>query len=726
MAYPEKPSAPELDTASSHPSRRATAGRSLHLLILLVLVAGVFGRTTGFDFVWDDDVLLVGVDAYERFDLGRMFFGLANQVEYLPIRDVSYAVDYRIWGQNPFGFHLSNLILYFLNVVLVYAFSLQLTARLSSGERSPDGGRIRAVALFTAALFAVHPLHCEAVSFISCRNVLLSGLFFFMTCSFFLTYLEHEGACRRTLYAASLLCCALAILSKATAVVLPGVLVLIAMLDGGRWPRTALTLVPFVAVAVAAVILFRTVAAQTGLIDPDQVIAFGSRSFPVRLAVALQIPFFYLGKLILPAGLSALYDTRFAGELTDPRVALAALGLLVAVAGAIRLRTRFPELLFALGWYLVSLLPVLNLFATGTVVSDRYAYLPSYAFAYLVATSLLRAPAAIPRLAIRFVAVVVIAALAFSAFVRNGVWRSDETLWNDTIRVSPDGRTAYYNLAVERFSRGEYEEAFDLLERLAERTGSDATLRLFRAQYAFDRGDPAATIALLEATPHADEAPFQIPYLLAQAYEASGNIQKAIEQYAAVLQAGGGHAGEESIFVARDRLARLQAKISPRFEAQRRAVQENPGDLNARAALAVGLERAGLYDEALRHYDELSRRGGESWILYYNMGNVYRKLGRYEEAVASYEKSASMNANHADTYNNLGVALKNLQAYDAAIRAFDTAMRIDPELASAPFNLAALYFRRGEREQAARLFDFVVRSFPELKGQADPYLKALR
>jgi tetratricopeptide (TPR) repeat protein len=85
-----------------------------------------------------------------------------------------------------------------------------------------------------------------------------------------------------------------------------------------------------------------------------------------------------------------------------------------------------------------------------------------------------------------------------------------------------------------------------------------------------------------------------------------------------------------------------------------------------------------------------------------------------------------MNANHADTYNNLGVALKNLQAYDAAIRAFDTAMRIDPELASAPFNLAALYFRRGEREQAARLFDFVVRSFPELKGQADPYLKALR
>jgi hypothetical protein len=472
MAFTGKLPAPESRAATAESPGRGADVRNLHLLILLVFVTGVFGYTTAFDFVWDDGVLLVGVDAYERFDLKRMFFALANQVEYLPVRDVSYALDYALWGENPFGFHLTNLVLYYLNAVLVYRMSLQLTPRLFSAGRAMDPGKTRAVALFTALLFAVHPVHSEAVSFISCRNVLLSGLFFFMSCSFFLTYLGRTGGNRRTFYAASLLCCALAIFSKATAVVLPGVLLLIAAFDRRPWRQTYPALVPFVAVSVAAVILFRAVATQTGLINPDQVIAFGSRSVAARLAVALQIPFFYLGKLTLPVGLSALYDTWFASDLGDPRVLLAAFALVAAAAAGIRLRTRFPEVLFALGWYLVALFPVLNFFATGTVVSDRYAYLASYAFAYLVATTLALIRPTIPAIAIRSVAAAAIVALSFSAFVRNGVWRSNETLWTDTIRVSPDGRTAYYNLGVDYFSRGEHAKAFRLFERFAERLRS--------------------------------------------------------------------------------------------------------------------------------------------------------------------------------------------------------------------------------------------------------------
>ena len=99
---------------------------------------------------------------------------------------------------------------------------------------------------------------------------------------------------------------------------------------------------------------------------------------------------------------------------------------------------------YALGWFLITLLPVLNFFATATVVSDRYAYLPSFAVAYLVATSAALVRSKLPEIAIRSIAAAVVAVLSITAFVRNGVWRSDETLWKDTIRVSPDGRTAYY------------------------------------------------------------------------------------------------------------------------------------------------------------------------------------------------------------------------------------------------------------------------------------------
>ncbi len=116
--------------------RELSNRRSLHLVIILVCVASVFGSATGFDFVWDDRILLLGQDAYETFDLRRIFFSLANRVEYLPVRDLSYALDYALWGENPFGFHLTNLLLYLLNTACVYSITRQLMATLFAEERA--------------------------------------------------------------------------------------------------------------------------------------------------------------------------------------------------------------------------------------------------------------------------------------------------------------------------------------------------------------------------------------------------------------------------------------------------------------------------------------------------------------------------------------------------------------------------------------------------------------
>jgi tetratricopeptide (TPR) repeat protein len=706
-------------------SREASKRRSLHLVIILVCVASLFGPATGFNFVWDDRIFLLGQDAYETFDLRRIFFSLANRVEYLPVRDLSYTLDYTLWGENPFGFHLTNLLLYLLSTACVYLMTLQLMTTLFDEERALPERRAENVALLTTLLFAVHPIHSEPVSFISCRNVLLSGLFFFLSCHFFLKHLGAADGKGQAPYAASLACCALALFSKATAVVLPGVLLLVAAFDARTWREKLPRLAPFVVIAVAATILFKVVATQAGLINPDHVIVFGSRSIATRLAVAAQIPFFYFGKLVLPTGFSALYDTSFANGVGDPKVWLSLLALATAVVLGIRLRRRRPEFAFALGWFLVALFPVLNLFATNPLVADRYAYLSSYSFVFLVSTTLLFALPKIPAIARQFVAAAAIAILAFTAWQQNGVWRDDETLWNDTIDASPKAWKAYYNLGAHYFALEEYEKTFKLLEQLAERRQSDGALRLFQARYALQQGDPLRAIELLEGHAYSQELPHQTSYLLGQAYERSGDLQKAIDSYSDVLNKGG-HSTEEAVVIARDRLEGLQAKVSDQLEEWRRAVAANPSDLNQRASLALTLDRAGLHDEALRQYTELSRRGGGNWSLYYNMGNALTKLERYEEAVASYEKSIAMNPKHARTYNHIGIALKKLREYDRAIRAFETAMQLDPNFENAPFNLAALYFRLGDKENATRAFDRVLRSFPQLKSQANPYLEALR
>jgi tetratricopeptide (TPR) repeat protein len=698
--------------------------RNVHRLIILAFVVAVFGVSTHFDFVWDDHIHLIGHDLYASFDLERIFFSLANQVEYLPIRDVSYAVDYALWGEDPFGFHLTNLTLYFLNAVFVYLMTLRLTPRLFSAGRAMSERKVGEVALLTTLLFVVHPVHSEPVSFISCRNVLLSGLFSFMSCHFFLKHLGRTNGEGRGSYAVSLLCCVLAILSKATAVVLPGMLLLFAALDGRPWRKLLAPLAPFVALSAAAVIFFKTVATQAGLINPEQFIVFGSLSFGSRLAVAVQIPFFYLRKLAMPTGLSALYDTRFSSDLGDPYVLLCTLALTGALALGISLRNRYPELLFAMGWYLVALFPVLNFFTTSTLVADRYAYLPSYSFVYLAVTTSIIALSKIPRIAFRSLAVAAVAALSFTAFERNGVWRSDESLWEDTIAVSPGAWKAYVNLAAHYIDRGEHEKAFRFLERVAEQRRNDGLLRFFKAQYALQQGNHAEVIGLLEGISLEGVDPVRTSLLRGQAYEASGDTQQAVESYADALQKGG-YVRNQATLAARDRIEKLQAKISPRFEGQRRAIRANPSDLNGRARLAIALDRAGLYEEALQHYGELLRRGGENWSLRYNMGNAYRKLLRYEDAAWSYEKSISMNPDHPQTHNNLGVTWKMLHEHDRAIRAFEAAMRLDPGFESPAFNLATLYFRLGDKENATRAFDRVLRSFPELRSQVNPYLEAL-
>jgi hypothetical protein len=79
--------------------------------LLAVIAAVLFGNSLGHEFVWDDHIYLLNKPVYQSFNLRRMFFSLANDLEYLPVRDLSYAIDYAIWGRNPFGFHLTNLLL---------------------------------------------------------------------------------------------------------------------------------------------------------------------------------------------------------------------------------------------------------------------------------------------------------------------------------------------------------------------------------------------------------------------------------------------------------------------------------------------------------------------------------------------------------------------------------------------------------------------------------------
>jgi hypothetical protein len=98
----------------------------LPVLGLSLLVSVVFWNAIPHEFVWDDHIFTTYKDAYKNFDMVTILFSLANGLEYQPVRDITYALDFVMWGNNPAGFHFSNVFYYWLTIIVVYGFSTKL------------------------------------------------------------------------------------------------------------------------------------------------------------------------------------------------------------------------------------------------------------------------------------------------------------------------------------------------------------------------------------------------------------------------------------------------------------------------------------------------------------------------------------------------------------------------------------------------------------------------
>ena len=507
-------------------------------LILLIAVVGTYGNTLVNGFVWDDTIYTAENPAYARFDLHRIFTTLANGVEYLPVRDVSYALDHLLWGSNPAGFHAANVFYYWLTVLAVYALARATALLLAVNRDDAAGRRAGATGMATALLFAVHPIHSEVVSFITCRNAILSALLFFLAGALFLRFLTAPPVDRRRFlaYGGALVCYCGSLLSKASGIILPLVLAsYAAFVQGRRRAATLVSLTPFFALAMAAYVVFTKIAAFAHIIrTPTGIPDIGRWQ---DLAVkALHITGFYLGKMLVPRGLSAEYDL-FTGRQPQPAVAAAVLaGLLVAVAAAVRMRRTRPCLLFSIGWYLLTLIPVLNFFPTHPVIADRYALLPSFAFFFLLASALVEVSASVRPS--RVICGTAILACCWSALTvaRNRVWYSEETLWKDTISVSPGSYKAYTNLGRVYFAADHNDDrAFALFDQARQINPGDPNYDYFQGYRCYLRNDTPCAIRNLNQALGRDIEFIEALYLLGVIYELQHDREKAAQYFRLVV-----------------------------------------------------------------------------------------------------------------------------------------------------------------------------------------------
>lgn len=403
---------------------------SLCYVALAALALLVYGPALGGEFLWDDTDWIRDNETLRSFGgLGRIWFEPGAVIQYYPLTYTSWWLDCQLWDLSPTIMHVENVLLHAANALL---FGLLLVRMKLPG------------AAFAAVLFLVHPVHSESVAWLVERKNTLSGLFYLWACHAWLTHLSAPT--NKSLLKTAVLY-ALALLAKTATLMLPVTMFAIAVWQRREWRTPLRQLLPFVGMALFAAVFTIIMERGEGAVGYDWALQ------PLeRLALLGQVLAFYLGKLLVPIGLSFSYAKWPVTGETMSWVPTLILTVTMLASAAVVIRARKPALLagsLALWVYVANLLPVSGLvdyyYLRYAYAADHFQYLPSLGPIALIACSLgyvLRKPQALAG-----VAGVVCLLLAVATWRRASIYQNVEGLWRATIAAAPDSWLAHSNLA---------------------------------------------------------------------------------------------------------------------------------------------------------------------------------------------------------------------------------------------------------------------------------------
>jgi len=375
---------------------------------------------------------------------------------WLPTKTLSYALDYRLWGLDPRGFHASSVLWHALASVLVFLLALKFL-------QGP--GWAVAAGLF----FAVLPVHVEAVAWLSARKDVLSTVFVVASTLAFLRWRDRRGR-YRLWYGLSLVAFLCASRAKPTAHVLPALLLVLDRVlpeqgqGGGKsllrsWWLLRGTL-PFFLLAGVMTAMDWKLATSYGYATAG---ALGSPGAAVYVVGRSYLK--YVGLLLYPVNMSVQYAPWKLTGLLDWLLLLCGLVLLAASIGFVvwGLIRRQP-VGAALGWFVVAVLPVCGLIpiSVPSPVADRYLYLPSVGACILAGRGLevlWLNLAPVGRKVLVAAVTVIIVVFGVQTWVRSGVWRDSKTLWSSELAHNPGNHNAHVNLGEALFAEGKLDAA---------------------------------------------------------------------------------------------------------------------------------------------------------------------------------------------------------------------------------------------------------------------------
>ncbi len=564
--------------------------RVLMLSLMVVLVVGLYINSLGNLFTnWDDQMV------YSNYQIRSLdwenvknIFTPVKAGTYQPIRVLSYAVDYYFWQLNPLGYHITNILFYILTSIMVF-FTIERLSTHLRGDSPPDSHK--RVALFGAFLFVSHPVHVEAVTWLAARKEVLQGFFFFLAFYLYLKGREEEGPKKFLYLTLVLLSFLLATLSKPAAIVFPAVLLIYEIslrkngwIDFVRRHWLFITFSFFISILFTGILM--KVMLEAGGIKP-----YHGGTFLNNFLTSFYVFFYNMNLLLFTINYSAAYTLAVSNPILSLRT-FSFMGIIILFfALSLWSLKKTKIIFFSFFFFFITLLPYLNIIPISTLLADRYVFIASFSYCFLLGIGFdefyrftnKRFSEDFFKLLSVTLFLCILVGYGSMTVRQNQIWENSYTLWADAVEKYPGSNTANALMGVVYMELGMNDKAVQYLEKAVQ--------------------------------------------ILPQDYHSRNNLGIVY-----------GNLGQPS-------------KALPELMT---AIWLSPEDDTVKINLAVYYQKQKEYKKSEDILRYLLSKSPKSANLYFRIGLLYKEMGQYDWAISELKKAMELAPHMINPYEELG------------------------------------------------------------------------
>ncbi len=628
------------------------------LIAIIITTVFIYFNVLKFDFIynWDDQDYIIDNPDIKNLNIEsiKQFFTTFYNNNYQPVTMVLYAIEYKLGNGNSFVFHLFNIIIHFLNTVLVFKLIQAFSPKNII------------VPLITASLFAIHPMHIESVAWISELKDVLYSCFFL---SSLIAYTHFLRTKKHTTLIIVIFLFLLACMSKSAAVILPLVLLAIDYYYD-RTPdwRVLIEKIPFFAISLLfGIVAIKSQGSAIKEMAPDM-------SALEHIAIVSFSFCSYLVKALLPFKLSALYPYPLELQGTLPIIYYLSILLLIIVFAAVWFSQKWgKEIAFGFMLFLLTILLVIQFVPVGAAsMADRYTYIPYIGLFFIIGNFVAFIHTRYTAYKNILSGFLIICFISYSilSYSRVNIWKNDETLFTDVINKYPHCSIAYLN-------RGTY-----FYNYLTTTTGNDADKTKYM-QHAITDFENALKYPLSDANK-------------ARAYLGLGKVNGSLNNFEAAIQ-------DLTKCIAIDQSYRLNAFV------ERGSIYLN--HYAGEAFLNDTTKRNDYLHKSINDFKSALKLQGKDnlkGLIYYNLSTAESKLGNLKDAISYISFAIKINPNSLNGYFSRCGYEVSFGDYNGGIADCNLIIQLDPQNTKAYFSRAYIEYEMGDFKSTINDLTFVL------------------